>query len=91
MQLFCSAPWRVTEVRKVMQHVTATRETDDGVVLEFRGDEKTARALLEYVFAEQQCCPHFTYELTLALRAEGDYLAPLKAMYTWSAKTFGSK
>lgn len=60
---------------------------DDGVIVEFPNDDATARTLLEFVLAERRCCAFFGYEigfsprLTLRLRASGEYVSPLKAMY----------
>jgi hypothetical protein len=91
----CSMPPAEREPRRARMHDLVARTTGwaprhDGVVLQFAGSADTARTVLEFVLAERQCCPHFTYELgfapdhqrvTLRLRANGAFVALLKAIY----------
>jgi hypothetical protein len=89
-QLFCTDLGRVPEVKTLLARATARRAADDGVIIEFPGDDATARTVLEFVLAERRCCARFTYEisfappneqLTLSLRAAGPYLPALKAIF----------
>ena len=89
-QLVCTDLGRMPEVKTLLNRATGHRQLADGVVLEFRGDDVSARTVLEFALAERRCCPHFTYEVglagdrahvTLTLRASAEYLEALKAMY----------
>ncbi len=90
MPLVCTDLGRLPEVKALLGQATARRATDDGVIIEFAGDDATARTVLEFMLAERRCCAHFTYELVLAppedrvtlrLRAAGLYRVALKAMF----------
>jgi hypothetical protein len=90
VQLVCTDLGRLPEVKTLLTRATTRRGTDDGVIIEFPGDDATARTVLEFVLAERRCCAHFVYEITCAppaehialrVRATGDYLAALKAMF----------
>lgn len=90
LQLVCTDLGRLPEVKTLLGRATDRRATDDGVILEFAGDDATARTVLDFVLAERRCCAQFTYEIsfapphervTLRLRAAGLYLAALKALF----------
>jgi hypothetical protein len=87
VQLVCTNIGRVAEVKDILCRSTGRQVTDDGVIIEFPGDDGTARTVLEFALAERECCAHFAYEVglgertTLRLRASGDYLLALKSMY----------
>lgn len=90
MQLACTDLGRLPEVKTLLGRATGHRQLADGVVVEFPGEDATARIVLEFVLAERRCCPHFTYEVglagdrahvTLTLRASAEYLEALKALY----------
>jgi hypothetical protein len=89
---------RLVSVRRVLERATRWAAQRDGVLFEFPEAEDIVRTLLDFVLAERQCCPHFTYELcfvpdhqavTLRMRASGAYLVPLKAMYRELAREAG--
>lgn len=90
IQLVCTDLGRLPEVKALLGKATARRATDDGVIIEFPGDDTTARTVLEFVLAERRCCAQFTYEIafappadrvTLRLRGAGLYLVALKALF----------
>lgn len=103
LALVCTLPpldreGRRVSVQYLLERATGCAGHEDGVLLEFPGADAIARTLLEFVLAERQCCPHFTYELafapdhrrvTLRLRASGAYVAPLTAMYGGLAREAG--
>gem|GEM_PF-2457110 len=103
LALVCTLPPLDREGRRVsvgylLARATGWEEHLDGVLLEFPDADETVRALLDFVLAERQCCPHFTYEVlfvpshervTVRLRASGAYVAPLKAMYGELARDRG--
>ena len=90
LQLVCTDLGRSPEVKTLLGRATARTELSDGIAVDFTPDDATARTVLEFVLAERCCCAHFVYEirftpeaarLTLVVRASGDYLEALKAMY----------
>jgi hypothetical protein len=95
LALVCTLPpvgrhGRRATVQRLLAQATGWAGHEDGLLLEFPGAQAIARTLIEFVLAERECCPHFTYELafapdhrrvTLRLRASGAYVASLKAVY----------
>lgn len=90
LQLVCTDLGRLPEVKTLLGRATNRRPTDDGVIVEFPGDDTTARTVLDFVLAERRCCAQFTYEISFApphegvslrVRAEGLYLEALKALF----------
>jgi hypothetical protein len=89
-QRVCTDLGRLPEVKTLLGRATARHGTEDGVIIQFPGDDATARTVLEFVLAERRCCAQFTYEISFAppneqlalrLRADGPYLAALKATF----------
>ncbi|HEY0780882.1 MAG TPA: hypothetical protein VGE98_00390 [Thermoanaerobaculia bacterium] len=71
-------------VGALFEQALARRATDDGVELEYAGDDETARGLLDFVLFERRCCAEVAYHLSFApdhsrvrLRLAGD--GPLAA------------
>jgi hypothetical protein len=66
--LMCTLPdghaaSRRKEVGRLVAKATHTKNVADGVELEYPGDDETARALLDFVMFERQCCAQLSFEL----------------------------
>lgn len=94
-ELTCTLPEgeagrRRAEVGALFARARRVVAMDDGVDLEYPGDDATARALLDFALFERRCCSRLTYELrfvpdhtTVRLRITGpDALVP--AVWAWS-------
>ena len=57
-----AGPRRV-EVGELFAQAIGRRATDDGVELDYPGDDATARGLLDFVLFERRCCVEVTYQL----------------------------
>lgn len=77
-------------IQYLLERASICRDHADGVALEFPHTDEVARALLDFVLAERQCCTRFAYELgfapphaavTLRVRASGESVKPLKDLY----------
>jgi hypothetical protein len=93
--LVCSLPegdraQRRSEIQTLLQNRTAFTRHPDGVELEWRFSEETARSLLDFILFERTCCKTFTYELgfapphsqiTLRMRASAEQVEALQALY----------
>jgi hypothetical protein len=81
---------RRVAIQELFKGRTAVTRHPDGVELQWRFSEETARNLLEFVFFERVCCKMFTYELsfppphdlvTLRMRAPIEQVETLLAFY----------
>jgi hypothetical protein len=95
MALVCALPegdraQRRSEIQSLLQKRTAFTRHPDGVELEWRFSEETARSLLDFILFERTCCKTFTYELrfapphdriTLRMRASTEQVDALQSLY----------
>ena len=95
MALVCTLPegvrpQRRIEIQALLESRTALTRHPDGVELEWRFSEETARSLLDFILFERSCCKTFTYELkfspphdrvTLRMRASTEQVDALQALY----------
>jgi hypothetical protein len=81
---------RRAEIHALLESRTALTRHPDGVEMEWRFSEETARSLLDFVLFERTCCKTFAYELsfspphsgvTLRLRASSEQVEALQALY----------
>ncbi len=56
---------RGAEITVLADQCTGVEELADGYALVFAADAGTARALFDFVLAERECCPFFTFTLRL--------------------------
>ena len=54
---------RMPEVRPLMEKAVQCSEQTDGFILRFLDDDKTARALFDFVMFEKRCCAFVTYAI----------------------------
>ena len=95
MAILCALPegdrgQRRVEIQALLQRQTAFTCHPDGVEMEWRFSEETARSLLDFILFERSCCKTFSYELgfppphktvNLRVRASTEQVDPLQALY----------
>ena len=95
LALVCALPesdraQRRIEIQALLQNRTALTRQPDGVELQWKFSEETARSLLDFIFFERTCCKTFSYELrfapphtqvTLRMRTSAEQVEAIQALY----------
>jgi hypothetical protein len=98
--LFCTLPSpelasRRSEMQRLIEHASSVVAKPDGVFFTFQNTDEIARALLDFIRFEQQCCGMITYELraepphtelALQLRAPATLVSSVQKFYLTSER-----
>jgi hypothetical protein len=85
----CELENRLDEVAQFVSTATAVHILGSGVRLEFPRSGDNARAVVDFIRAEQECCPRFTYRIddvaehtiTLEITADTNDVRALRRLY----------
>ena len=63
-----------TVLAELKRQVLESKETANGFTYKFKGGDGIIDQLTEFVKAERQCCPFFTFTVTIGKESEGVWL-----------------
>lgn len=65
---------RETVVASLRQDALDVRETERGYAYKFAGGDEVLERLVEFIRTERQCCPFFTFTLTIGSQQSDTWL-----------------
>ena len=63
-----------TVLAELRRQIQESKETANGFVYKFKGGDGIIDQLSEFIKVERQCCPFFTFTLTIGKESEGVWL-----------------
>jgi len=63
-----------TVLAELKKQILESKETANGFVYKFKGGDGILDQLTEFIKAERQCCPFFTFTLAIGKESEGVWL-----------------
>ena len=66
---------KATILVNLKQKITEIEELSDGYTFAFKGDNTTIDELIEFIKSERQCCPFFTFNLSVKNENNGVWLS----------------